>query len=74
MYLLPQSRTAFTTEVFMEERNDLRQLLLNGLPCRERAHVLEVIGDVTADKLRRKRAVGPTRGGGRRLGSSDAAG
>lgn len=42
----------------MEHRNDLEEILLAGLPEVERRHVASVIGDVTANKLRHKRAQG----------------
>jgi hypothetical protein len=48
----------------MDYREDLEKLLLDGLPRAEREHVLQVIHDVTTEKLRRKRAAGPLHGGG----------
>ena len=40
----------------MEYRNDLASVLLSGLPEDERDHVVRVIHQVDAEKLRRKRA------------------
>lgn len=40
----------------MEYRNDLASVLLSGLPEHERDHVVRVIHEVDAEKLRRKRA------------------
>ncbi len=40
----------------MEDRDDLSELLLNGLPEDEREHVINVIKQGDAEKLRRKRA------------------
>ena len=40
----------------MEDRNDISELLLNGLPPDEREHVINVIKQGDAEKLRRKRA------------------
>jgi hypothetical protein len=40
----------------MEDRSELAETLLAGLPEDERQHVLGVIGDATEDKLRRLRA------------------
>ena len=40
----------------MEHRNDLSELLLDGLPPDEREHVINVIRQGDAEKLRRKRA------------------
>lgn len=40
----------------MEDRDDLSELLLNGLPEDEREHVIDVIKQGDAEKLRRKRA------------------
>ncbi len=40
----------------MEDRNDLSELLLNGLPPDEREHVINVIKQGDAEKLRSKRA------------------
>ena len=42
----------------MEDRDDLSELLLNGLPADERAHVINVIKQGDEEKLRRKRAEG----------------
>jgi hypothetical protein len=42
----------------MEYRNDLADVLLNGLPDDERKQVIETISQVDAEKLRRKRAAG----------------
>jgi hypothetical protein len=42
----------------MEYRNDLADILLNGLPDEERKQVLATISQVDAEKLRRKRASG----------------
>ena len=39
----------------MEDRNDISELLLNGLPAEEREHVVNVIKQGDAEKLRRKR-------------------
>jgi hypothetical protein len=40
----------------LEDRNDIGELLLNGLPADEREHVINVIKQGDAAKLRRKRA------------------
>ena len=40
----------------MEHRHDLSKLLLDGLPADEREHVINVIKQGDADRLRRKRA------------------
>ena len=40
----------------MEHREDLEELLLNGLPHGEREHVVRVMGEQTAAKLQSKRA------------------
>ena len=40
----------------MEDREDLGELLLRGLPEDEREHVINVIKQGDAEKLRRKRA------------------
>ncbi len=40
----------------MEHRDDLSELLLNGLPPEEREHVLKVIRQGDAEKLARLRA------------------
>jgi|BarGraIncu00222A_1022003.scaffolds.fasta_scaffold263635_2 hypothetical protein len=40
----------------MEYRNDLARVLLSGLPDSERDHIVDVIHQVDAEKLRRKRA------------------
>jgi hypothetical protein len=40
----------------MEYRNDLADVLLNGLPDDEREQVIATISQVDAEKLRRKRA------------------
>ena len=40
----------------MEDRDDLSELLLNGLPPEEREHVIEVIKQGDEAKLRRLRA------------------
>lgn len=42
----------------MEYRDDLANILLSGLPDDERHHVVEVIHQTDAEKLRRKRAAG----------------
>jgi hypothetical protein len=42
----------------MEYRNDLADVLLNGLPDDEREQVIATISQVDAEKLRRKRAAG----------------
>jgi hypothetical protein len=42
----------------MEYRNDLADVLLNGLPDDEREQVIAAISQVDAAKPRRKRAVG----------------
>ena len=39
----------------MEDRDDLSELLLNGLPPDEREHVINVIRQGDEEKLRRKR-------------------
>jgi hypothetical protein len=46
----------------MEYRNDLANVLLNGLPDDEREQVIATIGQVDAEKLRRKRAEGADEG------------
>ncbi|HEX4427841.1 MAG TPA: hypothetical protein VHZ96_01080 [Frankiaceae bacterium] len=43
----------------MEHRDDLSELLLDGLPADEREHVINVIKQGDAEKLRRKRAEKP---------------
>lgn len=43
----------------MEDRQDLETLLLDGLPDREREHVIEAIDSTNAEMLRRMRAGGP---------------
>ncbi len=43
----------------MEDRQDLETLLLDGLPEREREHVIEAIDSTNAETLRRMRASGP---------------
>jgi hypothetical protein len=43
----------------MEHRDDLSELLLDGLPPDERDHVINVIKQGDAEKLRRKRAEKP---------------
>lgn len=43
----------------MEHRDDLGELLLDGLPPEEREHVINVIKQGDAEKLRRKRAERP---------------
>lgn len=43
----------------MEHRDDLSKLLLDGLPAGEREHVINVIKQGDAEKLRRKRAERP---------------
>jgi hypothetical protein len=40
----------------MEHRHDLAEILLSGLPEDERTHVVRVINEVDAEKLRHKRA------------------
>jgi hypothetical protein len=40
----------------MEHRLDLEHLLLDGLPEQERRHVLMVMREMTAEKLRRKQS------------------
>ena len=40
----------------LEDRNDISELLLSGLPAEEREHVVNVIKQGDAEKLRRKRA------------------
>jgi hypothetical protein len=40
----------------MEHRSDLEDILLNGLPEQERRHVVKVMQQVTAEKLRRKQS------------------
>jgi hypothetical protein len=40
----------------VEHRKDLSELLLDGLPPEEREHVINVIKQGDAEKLRRKRA------------------
>ncbi len=40
----------------MEHRDDLAEVLLSGLPADERNHVVDVIRQSDAEKLRRKRA------------------
>jgi hypothetical protein len=42
----------------MEYRNDLADVLLNGLPDDEREQVIATISQVDAEKLRRKRSAG----------------
>ena len=42
----------------MEDRQDLETLLLDGLPEREREHVIEAIDSTNAETLRRMRASG----------------
>jgi hypothetical protein len=42
----------------VEDRDDLSELLLNGLPDDEREHVINVIKQGDDEKLRRKRAEG----------------
>jgi hypothetical protein len=42
----------------MEHRSDLEDILLAGLPDQERRHVVQMMQQVTAAKLRRKRAEG----------------
>jgi hypothetical protein len=42
----------------MEHRSDLEDILLNGLPEQERRHVVKVMQQVTAAKLRVKRSEG----------------
>jgi hypothetical protein len=39
----------------LEDRKDISELLLNGLPPDEREHVINVIKQGDAEKLRRKR-------------------
>jgi len=59
----------------MEYRNDLASVLLSGLPDDERDHVVNVIHQVDAEKLRRKRASdGPadTAGDGAALDVNDS--
>jgi hypothetical protein len=46
----------------MEHRNDLAEILLSGLPDDERNHVVEVINQADAEKLRRKREQGAAEG------------
>lgn len=43
----------------MEDRDDLSELLLNGLPREEREHVIEAIKQVDEAKLRRLREETP---------------
>jgi hypothetical protein len=40
----------------MEHRQDLEDLLMSGLPATEQQQVAQAIREVTAEKLRRKRA------------------
>ncbi len=47
----------------MEDRDDLIQLLLDGLPADERSHVIDVIKQGDAEKLRQKRAEAPEQRG-----------
>ncbi|HEX4018593.1 MAG TPA: hypothetical protein VHX15_17785 [Frankiaceae bacterium] len=47
------------SEDFVEHREDLSELLLDGLPAEEREHVINVIRQGDAEKLRRKRAEKP---------------
>jgi hypothetical protein len=46
----------------MEYRNDLADILLNGLPDDEREQVIATISQVDAEKLRRKREAGADEG------------
>jgi hypothetical protein len=41
----------------MEHRTDLEDILLNGLPEQERHHVVRVMAQVNAEKLRYKRSL-----------------
>jgi hypothetical protein len=44
-----------SSEDLLEDRDDLSQLLLNGLPPDEREHVINVIRQGDEEKLRHKR-------------------
>ncbi len=56
----------------MEYRNDLADVLLNGLPDDEREKVIATIGQVDAEKLRRIRAAGPGEGDVSEFDSDDS--
>jgi hypothetical protein len=49
---------SIANEDLLEHRDDLSQLLLNGLPPDERKHVIDIIRQGDEEKLRYKRAQG----------------
>jgi hypothetical protein len=53
---LESQRQTSGSEDFVEHRDDLSKLLLDGLPSDEREHVIDVIKHGDAERLRRKRA------------------